>query len=94
MARTTRCLLAGLCLLVPASLNTQTPSQSGAVEITQGAAAAPMSVDRIPIVAGAIPVKEAVSEADEGDACIRCHKEQVDGFARSKMAYSMPAANA
>ena len=87
MARTTRCLLAGLCLLVPASLNTQTPSQSGAVEITQGAA--PMSVDRIPIVAGAIPVKEAVSEADEEDACIRCHKEEVDSFARSKMAHSM-----
>ena len=71
MARTIRCLLAGLCLLVPAGLNTQAPPKSGAVELR------------------AIPVKEAVSEADEGDACIRCHKEEVNGFARSKMAHSM-----
>src|SRR5579862_5770862 len=71
MARTIRCLLAGLCLLVPAGLNTQAPPKSGAFELR------------------AIPVKEAVSEADEGVVCIRCHKEEVNGFARSKMAYSM-----
>lgn len=27
--------------------------------------------------------------ADEGEACIRCHREEVDGFRRSKMAHSM-----
>lgn len=47
-------------------------------------------VERPSIAAGAVSVKEAgASEAAEADACIRCHKEQVDGFARSKMAHSM-----
>jgi hypothetical protein len=40
-----------------------------------------MMVKRTPIVAGAV----AVREADEEDACVDCHKEEVNGFARSKM---------
>jgi hypothetical protein len=47
-------------------------------------------VNRIPTVAGAVAVKEAdASQTDEGAACIRCHKEEVNSFARSKMARSM-----
>jgi hypothetical protein len=42
-------------------------------------------VRRTPIVEGAA----TAGESDEAAACIRCHKEQVDGFARSKMAHSM-----
>ncbi len=39
----------------------------------------------VPVVV-AVGTGEAISEAE---ACIRCHREQVDGFARSKMARSM-----
>jgi hypothetical protein len=39
-------------------------------------------VKRIPIVASA-------READQEDACINCHRDEVNGFARSKMAQSM-----
>jgi hypothetical protein len=42
-------------------------------------------VKRIPIVAGAASAREA----DEEDACIDCHKDEVNGYARSKMALSM-----
>ncbi len=49
-----------------------------------------MFVERIPVVAGAVIKSEAnASQTDEGDACIRCHREEVNGFARSKMAHSM-----
>ena len=44
-----------------------------------------MLVKRTPIVAGAVTAREA----DEEDACIDCHKEEVNGFSRSKMAQSM-----
>jgi hypothetical protein len=49
-----------------------------------------MLIERSPVVAGAVAARETgASEADEGQACIRCHKEEVNGFARSKMAHSM-----
>src|SRR5579862_877566 len=49
-----------------------------------------MFVKRSPMVASAFTVTEAgASETDEAEACIRCHKEEVNGFARSKMAHSM-----
>ena len=49
-----------------------------------------MLVQRTPIVAGAVTARAAsAAVADEGEACIRCHKEEVNGFARSKMAHSM-----
>jgi hypothetical protein len=49
-----------------------------------------MFVKRSPMVASAFTVREAgASETDEAEACIRCHKEEVNGFARSKMAHSM-----
>ena len=52
--------------------------------------ASSMLVKRTPTVAAAVTARETrVSEADEEDACIRCHKEEVEGFARSKMAHSM-----
>lgn len=44
-----------------------------------------MLVKRLPVVAGAVNV----TEAHEEDACINCHQDEVDGFARSKMAHSM-----
>jgi cytochrome c553 len=43
-----------------------------------------MAVKGTPIVASAVTVR-----ADEEDACVDCHKEEVNGFARSKMAQSM-----
>jgi hypothetical protein len=49
-----------------------------------------MLLRQTPIVAGAVAAREAdAPEGDEAAACVRCHKEQVDGFARSKMANSM-----
>ena len=47
--------------------------------------ASPILVKQSPVVAGAV----TAGEADEGAACVRCHREQVNGFARSKMAHSM-----
>jgi hypothetical protein len=80
MAQTIRLFLAGLCLLVSACLNAQAPPQTKPVEITPGHAAAPLLVNT---------VRGPASEPDKEDACIRCHKEEVDGFARSRMAHSM-----
>jgi hypothetical protein len=49
-----------------------------------------IGVMRTPIVAGAVTGQEAsASSASEEDACIDCHKDEVNGFARSKMAHSM-----
>jgi hypothetical protein len=47
--------------------------------------AAFLPAGRTPIVAGAVTAREAIEE----DACIDCHKEEVNGYARSKMAQSM-----
>jgi hypothetical protein len=41
-------------------------------------------VERLPVVAATVAAGDA-----EADACVRCHREQVNGFARSKMAHSM-----
>src|SRR5215468_10408972 len=43
-----------------------------------------MVIERTPIVAGAVTVR-----TNEEGACINCHKEEVNGFTRSKMAQSM-----
>ena len=49
-----------------------------------------MLVVRTPVAADAVAARDAgAADTNEGDACIRCHKEEVNGFARSKMAHSM-----
>lgn len=50
----------------------------------------PILTNRSATVARAVSLAGAAgSEADPEDACIRCHKDEVNGFARSRMAHSM-----
>src|ERR1700756_314472 len=52
--------------------------------------ASSMAIEQGAIVPGAVTMRDAdASGSDEGEACIRCHKEEVDGFRRSKMGHSM-----
>jgi hypothetical protein len=53
-------------------------------------AAGGLSTIETPVAAGAASAKKADAfEPEEAAACVRCHQEEVKGFARSKMAHSM-----